>query len=242
MKIPLPPGYLSAAPFDREHHRKLGVRDGPATFASGLNVIYLSAAEFPLACHYFPIVFAREQAENLVPVALTALDPGSNLFIDALGNWDPQTYCPAYVRRYPFFSATVLNEGKEQSLICVDERGLSSSAPPLINAQGNPTDRFREQELLISEMIKQQQDTERFCRSLFEHDLLEPLEADFHPRGMAEIRVAGLFRVTEQRLRNVHSDSLQALLKQGDLAKIYAHLLSFENFNRLLNRHVKYAK
>ncbi|MFT4583019.1 MAG: hypothetical protein ACI915_002701 [Gammaproteobacteria bacterium] len=241
MEIPLPPGYLSAVPFDRERHRRLGVRDGTAKFASELNVIYLTAAEFPSACHHFPIVFAREHAGNLVPVALTALESDSNLFVDAFGVWDQQTYCPAYVRRYPFFSAIVVNEGCEQSLICVDEHGLSSRVPSLIDAQGNPTERWREVELLISEMINQQQDTARFCSYLSEHDLIEPFEADFHPRGMAEVRVAGLFRVNEQRLRNIHSDMLQTLLKQGDLAKIYAHLLSFENFNRLLNLHVKYA-
>ncbi|MDA0821546.1 MAG: SapC family protein [Proteobacteria bacterium] len=242
MKIPLPPGYVSAAPFDRERHRRLGIRSSGARFAQRLNVIYLTAAEFPRASHDYPIVFAHEDSGDMVPVALTALEDDSNLFVDSRGVWAEKTYCPAYVRRYPFFTATVSNEGTEQSLICVEEQALTRSAPPLISSQGEPTKHWRDIEILITEMNIQQQDTLRFCTYLTEMGLFEPFEADFHPRGMPEIRVAGLFRISEQKLREVAAEQLQQLLYRGYLARIYAHLLSFENFNRLLSRHVEYAR
>jgi hypothetical protein len=242
MKIPLPPGYVSAAPFDREQHQRLGILPNAARFARRLNVVYLTAAEFPPASHDYPIVFAREDSGDLVPVALTALEQDSNLFINSSGAWNEKAYCPAYIRRYPFFTATVLRDGINQSLVCVDENGLSKSTPPLISARGEPTKHWREVEILITEVNNQQQDTLRFCEYLSELDLFEPFEVDFHPRGMPEIRVAGLFRISEQKLREVAAEQLQQLLYRGYLARIYAHLLSFENFNRLLSRHVEYAR
>ncbi len=51
MEIPLPAGYSSAKPFDRAKHKRLGVPRDAAKFARVLNVIYITTAEFPRACH-----------------------------------------------------------------------------------------------------------------------------------------------------------------------------------------------
>ena len=238
MDIPLPPGYLSAAPFDKERHRRLGIRRDAAKFACVLNVIYITATEFPRACHDYPIAFARDAAENVVPLVVTGLDEAKNLFVDDSGTWARGSYCPAYVRRYPFFTATIADGPGERALICVDEKALSSSAPALVNASGEPTDRWREIELLVTEMDTDQRNTAALCTRIEELDLLEPFEADFRPRGKPPVRVAGLLRVNEQRLGRLDDTELARLMRDGDLGRIYAHLLSFENFNRLLNRYI----
>lgn len=237
-EIPLPPGFRSAVPFDRHKHKRRGIPPGAAQFARHLNVIYITAAEFARASHDFPLAFAREHSGKLVPIALTGLNEGENLFIDANGVWAPDVYCPAFIRRYPFFTATVADGTEQRALICVDERALTTDAPALINAAGEPTDRWREIELLIMEMDNEQRATAALCDRLVELDLLEPFEADFHPRGKPEVRVAGLLRVNEQRLHRLDETDIVALMRAGHLARIYAHLLSFENFNRLLNRHI----
>jgi len=238
MDIPLPAGYLAAAPFDRERHRRLGIPRDVGKFARALNVIYITTAEFPRACHDYPIAFARDGSGNVVPLIVTGLDDGTNLFVDEVGVWAADAYCPAYVRRYPFFTATIAQGGEEQALICVDEETLSKDAPALISASGEPTDRWRELELLITEMDTEQRKTNVFSARLGELDLLEPFEADFHPRGKPPVRVAGLLRVDEQRLRRLNESELASLMREGHLGRIYAHLLSLENFNRLLDRYV----
>jgi SapC len=238
MEIPLPPGFRSAVPFDRQAHRRYGIPADAAKFARKLNIIYIATAEFARACHDFPIAFARDGTGNVVPLVLTGLDEATNLFIDERGAWAPGVYCPAFVRRYPFFTATIADDGAERALICVDENALSTDAPSLVDAAGEPTDRWREVELLVTEMDAEQRKTAALCSRLDELDLLEAFEADFHPRGRPEIRVAGLLRVNEQRLGRLHGDDLASLMRDGYLARIYAHLLSFENFNRLLNRYL----
>ncbi len=238
MEIPLPAGYSSATPFDRATHKRLGVPRDAAKFARVLNVIYVTTVEFPRACHDYPIAFIRDGSGNVVPVIVTGLDDRTNLFVDAQGVWASDTYCPAFVRRYPFFTVTIVDGSKDQALICVDEKVLSKEAPHLVNTAGEPTDKWREVEVLITEMDAEQQNTANFCTVLDDLDVLEPFEVDFHPRGKSQIRVAGLLRVNERRLRDISEADVIALMRNGHLARIYAHLLSFENFNRLLNRYI----
>ena len=87
-------------------------------------------------------------------------------------------------------------------------------------------------------MDKEQRKTASLCKRLQELEMLEPFDADFHPRGLPEVRITGLRRVNEQRLRQLDGDVLHSLMRDGYLAPIYAHLLSFGKLNDLLNRHV----
>jgi hypothetical protein len=236
MEIPLPPGYASAAPFDKSKHRRLGIRRTAASFARKLNAIYLTTAEFPRACHDYPIAFSRGAHRELMPIVITGVENDTNLFVDAKGYWLKGVYCPAYVRRFPFFTVTVAGADPESGLICVDEHELDAASPNLLDASGEPTDRWREIELLITEMDRAQRTTAALCGRIDELDLAEAFEADFHPRGKNEVRLSGLYRVNEQRLLKLSDAEQLSLLREGHLARIYAHLLSLENMNRLLDR------
>lgn len=241
MDIPLPPGFGSAVPFDKEKHRRLGLGRHLAAFAGKLNFVYVATAEFPRACHDFPVTFARDASGSIAPIAITGMDAGTNLFVEDNGEWASDSYCPAYVRRYPFFTVTVSPTAgdDEQALICVDENALEAGAPALIDATGEPTDRWREIELLITEMDKEQRVTDQFCTHLDALGLFESFDADFHPKGKPPVSVRGLLRVNERKLLEIGESTQVALLREGHLARIYAHLLSLENFNRLLDRYVR---
>lgn len=241
MAIPLPPGYSSAVALDKSKHRQLGVRPDAAKFASTLHVVYVTAAEFPIACHDYAIVFALDSNEELVPVVLTGLQPGSNLFVDASGQWLQHVYCPAYVRRYPFFTVTVDGGNENEALICVDENGLEAGRSSLLDASGEPTAIWHEREVLINELDTEQRNTSYFCRQLQALDLVEAFDADFHPRGLEDVRVAGLYRVSERRLLDLPENDQLKLLRSGQLSRIYAHLLSLENMNNILTRYVAAA-
>ena len=239
MEIPQPPGYGSAVPFDKDQHRRLGVASRNALFARKLNFIYVTTAEFPRACHDYPIAFVRDGHGVVVPIIITGLESETNLFVDETGAWSAKHYCPAYVRRYPFFTVTL--NGAENSageaLICVDEGALAPGSGNLVDASGEPTAAWREFEVLITEMDREQRVTDRFCKYIDSLDLLEAFDADFHPRGKAPVRVGGLMRVNEQRLLSLDESKQVSLLRDGHFARIYAHLLSLENFNRLLDRY-----
>lgn len=237
MEIPPPPGYGALVPLNMQAHKGLGVRRDAIAFARGLHVIYITAHEFFQASRVLPVVFGREHEGNVVPVMITGVESGQNLFVDDDNRWDPGVYCPAYVRRYPFFTASIAHEKEDRSLVCVDEAGLSAAAPPLIDTLGEPTARWREMERFIKDMDRAQQQTVRLCERLDELDLLADFEADLHPKQGARKRLAGLLRVDEQRLNALAGDTVKTLMVSGELSRVYAHLMSLENFATLLDRY-----
>ena len=106
-------------------------------FARATNVVMLNAAEFEQAARVYPIVFAS--SPNPAALALLGVREAENLFVDANGDWRPNTYIPAYVRRYPFiFHRT---EDGQQFTLCIDEASgaLEDGAERPLFADGAPT-------------------------------------------------------------------------------------------------------
>jgi hypothetical protein len=234
MPLTTPPGYQSLVPLDRTRHRNLGVRANAASFAATLQVVYLSVAEFITAARDYPLVFAADAAGAWHPCAVLGLEPGQNLWIDEQGAWLPDAYCPAYVRCYPFHTARLPTAQGTQSVVGVDERGLDDSLPHLFDSRGEATPRWREIERFIEEVETARVHTVEFCRRLTELDLLEEFEADINPTLGQRQRLIGMRRVAEKRLQALPDAQVKALMLNGTLARIYAHLMSLDNFHRLL--------
>ena len=236
MDIPLPPGYRGAAVFDKSQHRRLGVASDAAAFARSLGIIFLTTAEVPRAALDYPVVFIRDAADTIVPVGVVGVEPGANLFIDARNEWDAAAYCPAYVRRYPFFTANVKGDDARR-LICVDDSALINDGQELLNALGELTPRFREIEKLIEEFDREQEKTVTLCRYLTEWELLESFDADFHPQGKPQKRMSGMLRVREESVQKLDAERVVQAAQSGLLKVIYAHILSSQRFDRILNRY-----
>ncbi len=230
-----PPGYAGLVPFDKRRHAGLGVRPHAARFAARLPAIQVALAEFTAVARAYPIVFGRDERDRVHPLIVTGVEPGRNLFVDAAGDWRRDEYCPAYVRRYPFCTVTVRDgNGPERALVCVDETGLSEAPPHLFDTAGRPTPRWREVQRFIEETAAARMATDAFCAGLVELDLLEEFAADFNPALGARQRLAGMQRVGSARIARLPDATLASLVRAGTLAAIHAHLLSLENFQRLL--------
>jgi hypothetical protein len=50
------------------------------------------------------------------------------------------------------------------------------------------------------------------------------------------MHLTGMRRVSEKSLENLNAAQLKNLMRKGILARIYMHLMSLENFARLLER------
>ncbi len=235
----LPAGYRSVVTFDRETHAGLGV-DEAARYraAAGLNAIYLTAVEFFQACHDYPVVFVHEGGDGpVVPMAVTGLQQGRNLFVDARAGWREWAYVPAWCRRYPFITTEVRldDSGEMARVICVDEGCLSADAEPLFDAEGRSTSAWERIESLINDFEMAVQQTRRLCELLQQHALLEPFQAQVHPRHDEPMTLQGMFRVKEEALNELPSRVLKDFMRRGELSRIYAHLISLENFAALLD-------
>jgi SapC len=55
-------------------------------------------------------------------------------------------------------------------------------------------------------------------------------------KGGGATQLTGMHRVAEKNLEHLNAAQLHNLLRKGYLARIYLHLISLENFARLLDR------
>jgi len=233
-----PPGYAALTLVDRSKHRDRGVRTNAARFASRLHTIYISAIEFIAAGRFYPLVFARDNEKALHPFAVVGLEAGQNLMVDTHGDWRHDAYCPAYVRRFPFCTAGTVVNGQPRSVICVDESGLDDTTPHLFDHKGAETPRWKEIQRFITEFDLARQQTERLCRQLDDLGLFDVFEADVNPVVGNRKRLVGMLRIDEARLNSLDPQRIKDLMADGTLARIYAHLMSLDNFQRLLDLEV----
>ncbi len=74
------------------------------------------------------------------------------------------------------------------------------------------------------------------CRKLHELRLLETFTAQVAPQNESPIALTGMHRISEEKLQALPAATLQELARNGMLSRVYAHLLSLDNFQRLLDR------
>ncbi len=236
-------GYEQPVVVDRDSLRGLGIsKQKRQQFSAAQNVVQLNIVEFFHALPHFPIAFVKHNNDTFTPCAVLGLNATENLFIDEQDNWQQAVYCPAYIRRYPFITEAIsieelqVNNAALRKPVFVDKAALSKDAPSLFIANGVATAEWQTVETLVSDYISAEKTTLSFTQKLDELDLLEAFDAQIHPNQGDLMRLSGMFRVNENKLNKLPAKTVQALMQSGELARIYAHLISLENFARLLDK------
>ncbi len=233
--------YEHPVPLNRTEHKDLRLKNVPSMkFAMNTHSVPLTGAEFGQAARDLMIVFAGNDAASAGPIALLGLRQNENLYVDASGQWAPNTYIPAFVRRYPF----VLGEkppGQEGGdfTVFLDEgfEGFNATdGERLFNEDGTDTELLTNAVGFLSEFQQNIERTKSFMQQLVKHDLLEPRNVQLR-KGNDEtgpgITLNGLFMVNEEKMRALDEKVSHELLREGVLAWAYAHLLSLNNIDRL---------
>lgn len=243
--IRAPLGYRQLVPLNREQHAALSLAPLSHRWCANLNAVHLNAVEFASAAADYPIAFARdEDTGEFLPMAVLGLRSAENLFVDAAGRWLPRCYLPAFVRRYPFCIAEIPDaEGRApQRLVCFEEGTLvagntrADAASPhiLFTAQGQATDTWDNIQRLLEAIENSRQQTRVLCKRLESLGLFTPFEALALPRVGKRMRLQGLFRIDEEKMNAIPGKDLRIMLRKGELRATYAHLISLENFAKLM--------
>ncbi len=240
MEIRPPFGYTDIVPLNRTQKIRL-LRPGeiPA-FARKLNSIPISYTEFGVVAREYPIVFAALPGApaTYAPVAVLGMATDENLY-DAGGTWAAGVYIPAYARRFPFCMARVQLDKVEQQnrLICVEKSHIDEAGESLFDVKGQPGEKWTEIERLLREYEADLERSREMCAILADYSLLEPftMQAKF-AKGGDPVALTGIHRVAESKIEHLNASQLKNLVKKGILSRIYAHLLSLDNFARLLDR------
>ena len=240
MDIKPPFGYNDIAPLNRNQKVRLLAPGEVPAFARGLNSIPISYTEFALVAREYPIIFSSAgNNQNYAPVAVLGMAAGENLYNNG-GKWASNVYVPAYVRRFPFCMTTVtLDKVVQQNrLICVEKSHIDDKdGEPMFDAKGQPLAKWKEIEALLTEYEVDLERSREMCGILADYGLLEPftMQAKFNAGG-EPLHLTGMHRVIESKIEHLNASQLKNLVKKGILARIYAHLLSLDNFAKLLDR------
>ncbi|WP_151447200.1 SapC family protein [Lacisediminimonas profundi] len=230
--------YERAVPLNRDRHHKLkiDVRQNDFSFAAKTNSVLLAGSELAEAARDYPIVFVGQEGGPFTMAALLGLEANRNLFVDEQGRWSPNTYLPAFARRYPFVLAGT--DASEDLTVCIDEACEylgEASGEALFGADGqeaaylkNVLDFLR---LFHTEMTR----TSAFAARLAELGLLVPKVIAVEREGKKQ-QLEGLWVVDEVRLGQLGDEQSVSLLRSGYLGWIHAHLLSLGNVARLARR------
>jgi hypothetical protein len=227
-------------PLEKKHRVQL-IQPGMAPgFSLALHAVPLGASEFPLALRDYPIVFLQQRPEApLEAVAILGMQEGQNLFVMPDGRWDRRTYIPAFVRRYPF---SIASAPSGERIICVDPGAVVGNGEALFDERGEPLQHWTMFERLLHEYEDELTRSRQLGALLQRLGLLAPFAMRAELSGGFSLSLEGMYRVERTRLAALDPKRLGELITRGDMDCVYAHLLSQDNFLRLVARRGLFTK
>ena len=127
---------------------------------------------------------------------------------------------------------------QKNRLICVEKSHIDERAgESLFDAKGQPTEKWRAIEQLLSDYESDMGRSREMCGILADYQLLEPftMQAKLN-KGGGPLAMTGMHRIAEAKIEHLNASQLKNLVKKGILSRVYAHLLSLNNFAHLLDR------
>ena len=241
MQIKPPFGYGEIVPFYKNSRVRLPSVGTLPQFCALSNAIPMSFSEFGVACRDYPLAFtSSDGGRSFAAIAVLGMAGNENLFLDN-GRWDRSVYLPAYARRYPFCMARVTLDAVEQAdrLICIEKSCIAKNGEDgerMFDDAGSPLEHWRPIDKLLNEYEADLERSQEMCAILADYALLDPftLQAVLNEGGA--LNLGGMYRVEEKKLEYLNAAQHRNLIKKGIMGRIYAHLLSLDNFARLLKR------
>lgn len=251
----LPLFYRSPMLLRAHEHAGFGLRRAAgAGFAAGAVAIPLVAGEFAAAGRHYPIVFASGEAA--MPLVVTGVAAGRNLFVDAAGHWRAGTYVPGYVRRYPFIGMADQEGGPLMLGIDSTSDRLSTNArrdgaDPFFEADGQPAEAGRAAIAFCEAYAVEHERTRAFAAALEANGLLvekslrieyaNPVSGavsgtDTAPAAAAATAEVNGFRlVDEKAFRALSGEALATFHANGWLDLVALHLASQLSWQALVD-------
>lgn len=238
----LPLFYKKPMPLDGKEHKDLSLRTNFGLgFTKEVNAVPINMIEMPQICHFYPIGFAPDAAAT--PVAILGLRDTENLFVNDDGEWEQDTYIPAYIRRYPFiFSETPDND---QLALCIDVNMdvlEASDKQPFFDEDGGPSQLAQNALEFCKSYHAAAQQTVAFGQALQQSGILVERQAEINVGGGQKINFSGFRIIDEKKLAELDEKTFLDWRQKGWLPFLYAHLFSgaqWQRLTQLLNKRAK---
>lgn len=230
--------YRDIKALNRDEHKLLRLKPVEnSAFTSGMHLVPVAGLEFFHAARHYPIVFIGGRTDP-TPIALLGLEKGHNGYLDDAQQWQPNTYIPAFVRRYPFVLA---QDGAQNFTVCLDaayEGWNESEGKALFEADGSNSAFLDEMIGFLQNFTKEMERTRRFVEILKHFDLLEPRSLKLTHRSGNQFVLSDFQAVNEERFLALADEQVLELNRHGFLGWVYAHLMSLGNANHLFEHYL----
>lgn len=221
----------------REAHRLLRLNrdERDMRWVSGMISVAIAAAEMPSAAVEFPCVMTRGTDGGGRLLAITGLEHGRNLFVDAQGHWSGH-YLPAVLRTWPFRLLTEVDD-EGARLVAVHRPALSASTgDALFDDQGQESPWLQ---AVLRELVALDAGATTTAEQVAALDaaglLHERTLQAILPSGR-QMELTGFLSVDEAKLNALDPALAGELHRQGALSLAYLHLLSLRRFRPLMER------
>lgn len=221
--------YTEVVPINVGSHGDVSIK--PATsfdFSRGINAIPIVAAEFHSAAQDMAIVFTGDDDEA-VPVALTALKPNENLYLDNEGRWTGR-YVPAFLRRYPFIFA---RSDADTMTLCLDEgySGINREGrgERLFDTDGNRMQYLENMLEFVTQYQRQHIVSHEFCKRLANLGLLEAATLNATVKDGEIRRLIGFQVINRNKFKALPDAELLKMFRSDELELCFLHMHSLQN-------------
>ena len=197
--------------------------------------VALAAGELPAAATVFPCVMTRAPAGGARLLALTGLEHGNNLFVDAQGHWSGD-YLPAVLRTWPF---RLLAQPAEPGthLIAVHRPALNvGEGDPLFDENGQEMPWLQDILRSLTALDAATASTAAAVAALDEAGLLQERTLQAMLPDGRQMELTGFLSVDEARLNALEPAKAGELHACGALSLAYLQLLSLRKFRSLMDR------
>jgi len=223
---------------NKESHKNLKLK--PNTDFSHLKNQHLA----PVVIHEFysvatdlPIVFVKNEEINddFMAVTMLGLKAEENLLLD--GNKWTGYYLPASFTHYPLSLMPNPNDPKQYVInIVMDCEAVNEEeGEALFNEDGSETEFFTQHRQSLENLYMSAKGTIDFVKAITKLDLLEPLTINF-TIGDEKRAVTGVHAINQEKFHNLSDKDFNELKEKGYLNLIYAHFVSMNQIQRLINR------
>ncbi|MFN3901556.1 MAG: SapC family protein [Alishewanella aestuarii] len=221
----------------KEKHAKTKISSvRPFSHIAQEHMLPVVVHEFVVAGAEFPVVFVRDQqTERFQPVVLLGLASQQNLML-VDDKWQAM-YVPRVVRNYPLVLVQEAPES-DRLMVAIDEaseRVNEAEGFPLFNDDGSESEFLTVCKQQMGEYVDYAQMTQVFMEKLKSLGLLK--EQVLTVTINEEKRnINGIHMVDDQKLNELSDETFLELRKLGYLTAIYAHLMSLQHTQKLVQK------
>lgn len=188
--------------------------------------VQVVASEFASAAVTCPILLTKDAAtDQFYAGAMFGFEPGENLL------WEDEAFRPLDMERQGFFVT-----GETIAIDPRHSRFVSDGGELLFDTTGQPGERMRRIQRVLSQLKAGVEETDGFIRTLVEHGLVEPVDITVKFDDGKTLSLGGLYTVSLDAVGELDDQAVLDLFRSGYLQLIHGMAGSLRQIPALARR------